>query len=128
MAGRVRPLRRSALRAGEPVASMSVLSSRRLELVTALTVVVADQVTKAIVRPRLALHESIEVIPGFLNLTRVHNTGAAFGMLNTADFPFKTLILTLVGLVALGAIVWYASTVPASDCLARLGIACVLGG
>jgi len=107
---------------------MSILTDRRMEIVTALTIVVLDQVTKAIVRPRLALHESIEVIPDLLNLTRVHNTGAAFGMLNTADFPFKTTLITLVALAAFGGIAWYALTVPLSDRLARLGVAGVLGG
>jgi len=89
---------------------------------------VLDQITKAMVRPALALHESREVIPGFLDLTRVHNTGAAFGMLNNAEFPFKTVVLSLVAAVALGGVAWYAATVPLSDRLARIGIAGVLGG
>jgi signal peptidase II len=76
----------------------------------------------------LTLHESQEVIPGFLDLTRVHNTGAAFGMLNGVDFPFKTIVLSLVATIALGGVAWYASTVPLNDRLARLGIAGVLGG
>jgi signal peptidase II len=105
-----------------------VLASRKLELIVSVTVVVLDQITKAMIRPRLALHESIEVIPGYLDLTRVHNTGAAFGMLNAAEFPFKTLVLSLVAAVALGGVAWYAATVPVSDRLARLGIAGVLGG
>ena len=105
-----------------------MLASRRLELIVALTVVVLDQVTKAMIRPRLALHQSIEVIPGWLDLTRVHNTGAAFGMLNSVDFPMKTLVLSLVAAIALGGVAWYAATVPLSDRLARIGIAGVLGG
>ena len=117
-------LRRSARRTGEPV----VLASRRLEVIVAVTVVILDQITKAMVRPALTLHESIEVIPGFLDLTRVHNTGAAFGMLNSVDFPFKTVVLSLVAAIALGGVAWYAATVPLSDRLARVGIAGVLGG
>jgi signal peptidase II len=105
-----------------------VPASRKLELVVAMTVVVLDQITKAMVRPALALHESIEVIPGLLDLTRVHNTGAAFGMLNAAEFPFKTVVLSLVALVALGGVAWYAVTVPLTDRLARIGVAGVLGG
>ena len=105
-----------------------MLASRRLEIIVALTVVVLDQVTKAMIRPRLALHQSIEVIPGFLDLTRVHNTGAAFGMLNSVDFPMKTLVLSLVAAIALGGVAWYAATVPLGDRLARVGIAGVLGG
>ena len=105
-----------------------MFAARRLELSIALVVVILDQVTKALVRPALALHESAVVIPDFLDFTRVHNTGAAFGMLNTVDFPFKAVVLSLVALVALGGVAWYAATVPLGDRLARVGIAGVLGG
>src|SRR5215218_82110 len=108
--------------------AQTVLSPRKLEIVVSVTVVILDQITKALVRPALALHESREVIPGFLDLTRVHNTGAAFGMLNGSVFPFKTLVLSIVAAVALGGVAWYAATVPLGDRLARLGIAGVLGG
>jgi len=108
--------------------TQSILSGRRLELIVSVTVVIFDQITKALVRPALALHESREVIPGFLDLTRVHNTGAAFGMLNAAEFPMKTLILSVVATIALASVAWYAATVPLTDRLARLGIAGVLGG
>ncbi len=102
--------------------------SRRLELILVVGIVVADQIAKALVRPALALHDSIAVIPGFLNLTRVHNTGAAFGMLNSVDFPFKTVVLTVVATLALAGVAWYAATVPQNDRLARIGVASILGG
>jgi signal peptidase II len=105
-----------------------VLRARKLELIVAASVVILDQLTKALVRPALSLHESVEVIPGFLDFTRVHNTGAAFGMLNAVDFPMKTLVLSLVAFIALGGVAWYAVTVPLTDRLARIGVAGVLGG
>jgi signal peptidase II len=107
---------------------VSLLAHRRLELFIAVAVVVLDQVTKAVVRDRLPLHDSVVVIPGFLDLTRVHNTGAAFGMLNGVDFPLKTLVLSIVASVALAGVSWYALSVPLSDRLARIGIAGILGG
>jgi signal peptidase II len=102
--------------------------SRRLELFLVIFIVVADQVTKALVRRSLELHDTMDVIPGFLNLTRVHNTGAAFGMFNSMEFPYKTLVLTLVATLALAGVAWYAATVPATDRLARIGVATILGG
>lgn len=105
-----------------------MLASRKLEIYITVVVVVLDQITKALVRPALALHESVVVIPGYVDFTRVHNTGAAFGMLNAADFPFKAVVLSLVALIALGGVAWYAATVPLADRLARIGIAGVLGG
>ena len=107
---------------------MRMLHERRLELAIILIVVVLDQVTKMLVRNALALHDSVEVIPGFLDLTRVHNTGAAFGMMNGVDFAFKTVVMSMVALAALGGVGWYAISVPLTDVIARIGIAGVVGG
>ena len=104
------------------------VSGRRLELIIVVALVIADQVTKAMVRQALALHESIPILPDYLALTRVHNTGAAFGMFNSMDFPGKSIVLTLVATMALGGVAWYAASVPPGDRLARLGVAAILGG
>ena len=103
-------------------------AATRDSIFVAIAVVVLDQITKAMVRDRLPLHDSISVIPGFLDLTRVHNTGAAFGMLNGVDFPLKTLVLSVVASVALAGVGWYALSVPLSDRFARIGVAGILGG
>lgn len=106
----------------------STAVSRRLELLVVAAIVILDQITKALVRGRLQLHDSIEVIPGVLSLTRVHNTGAAFGMFNAMEFPLKTAALTIVATLALAGVAWYAASVPAGERLARLGVAGILGG
>ena len=94
----------------------------------AAVIVVVDQITKAIVRQRFELHESVVVIPNFFDLTRVHNTGAAFGMLNNADFPFKSVVLVLVAFAALAGVAMYAAMLPPAQWLARIGLAFILGG
>jgi signal peptidase II len=100
----------------------------QVELSIAAAVVVLDQVVKAIVRSTFELHESVVVIPSFFNLTRVHNYGAAFGLMNAAEFPFKTAVLSIVATLALGALSWYGATLPAEQRLARLGLALIIGG
>jgi signal peptidase II len=104
------------------------LRYRKSELLTAGGIVALDQVTKALVRNRLDLHESVTVIGNLFDLTRVHNTGAAFGLLNAADFPFKTAVLALIGVTALAALAFYAGMLPADQRLARGGLSLVLGG
>ena len=104
------------------------VSSRRLEIGVVVGLVIADQVTKALIRRSIELHESLPIIPDLLAFTRVHNTGAAFGMLNTLEFPGKTIVLTLVASLALVGVAWYAASVPMNDRLARLGVAMILGG
>jgi len=99
-----------------------------LHLWIAGLVVIGDQATKAIVRRTLELHESITVIPGLLDLTRVHNTGAAFGFLDPIDFPYKALVLALVAIGALVGLAFYSATLEPSQRLTRTGLAFVIGG
>jgi signal peptidase II len=101
---------------------------RRGDLLIVAVVLVLDQATKAVVRAWLALHESVNVVPGFVDLTHVRNTGAAFGIFNATDFPFKSIIMVGVAGVALLAIALYATRLPADERLARGGLALILGG
>ena len=102
--------------------------SGRVQAIVAVTVVLADQLVKAMVRSRLALHESVTVIPGFFDLTRVHNTGAAYGFLNGVDFPFKTALLACVALAALIGLGVYAASLDRKQALTRAGLTLVIGG
>jgi signal peptidase II len=104
------------------------IATHRAEWILVILIVVSDQITKAIVRRALELHESIVVIPDLLALTRVHNTGAAFGMFNAMEFPGKTIALTAVAALALAGVAWYATSIPLNDRLARFGVAAILGG
>jgi signal peptidase II len=105
-----------------------VIRGRSSELWVAAVIVALDQATKAIVRAKLPLHESVAVIPGFFDFTHVRNTGAAFGMLNSVDFEYKALVMVAVALVALAAVASYAATLPPDQRLARFGLALILGG
>jgi signal peptidase II len=95
---------------------------------SAVVVVVVDQLAKALVRSRLTLHESVTVIPGFFDLTRVHNTGAAYGFLNNVEFPFKTALLACVALAALIGLSVYATSLDRNQPLTRAGLTLVVGG
>ena len=93
-----------------------------------LGVVALDQVTKVMIAGRLALGERIPVIPDLLDLTHVHNTGMAFGLLSSADIPFKSVVVTLLSLLAMAAVGYYALSSPASERLTRVGLMLILGG
>jgi signal peptidase II len=101
---------------------------RPLQAGIAGVVVLLDQATKAMVRSRFDLHESVTVIPGFFDLTRVHNTGVAFGFLDPVDFPFKSVVLALVPLAALTGLALYSISLEPAHRLTRLGLAFVIGG
>ena len=101
---------------------------RATELAIVIVIIVMDQITKALVKARVPLHESVTVIPGFFDLTHVRNTGAAYGFLDNVDFPFKPAVMVLVALIALGAVASYALTLPTTQRVARYGLALILGG
>ncbi|MBN2847458.1 MAG: signal peptidase II [Coriobacteriia bacterium] len=90
---------------------------------TAAAVVVIDQVTKQIVRSSLALNESVSVVDGLLWLTRVHNTGAAFGMLKGQQW-----LLIGTSVIVLAAIGWAIVRVKPESPLMRTALALVTGG
>ena len=98
------------------------------EMLLIAGIVALDQLTKLLVRLEIPLHDSVTVIPGFLNLVHVRNTGAAFGFLNAVDFPYKTAVVALVATAALMGIALYAARLSSHERLARIGLALILGG
>jgi signal peptidase II len=91
-------------------------------------IVLLDQVTKALVRMSVPLHGSRTIVPGLLDLTHVQNSGAAFGILNAADFPYKAAVIALVATAALVSIAIFAAGLAPHQRLARFGLALILGG
>lgn len=101
------------------------MSKRRVALLamTTLAIVAVDQITKALVRSSFELGESHPVVPGVLWLTRVHNTGAAFGM-----FRGQQWFLIAVAVVVLGAIGWVIVRVRPASPIARVALAMIAAG
>lgn len=102
--------------------------AKPLEVVTILAVVGLDQLTKAIVRDTIGLYDRVPIIDGLLDITHVQNTGAAFGLFNAADFPYKPLVMIVIAAVALMAIAAYATQLGFHERLARFGLSLILGG
>lgn len=101
---------------------------QRLPMWLSTIVLFLDQIVKMLIRPTLGLYESISLIPGFFSLTRIHNTGAAFGLMDGVDFPFKAAVLALVQTTALIGLAVYISAIASDQRLTRTGLALVIGG
>jgi signal peptidase II len=102
--------------------------ARPFEIGVMALVVLFDQLTKMLVRQSIPLGGSRTVISGFLDLTHVQNTGAAFGLLNSVDFPYKPWVMIAVASIALIAIAVYGTQLGFHDRMARTGLALILGG
>jgi signal peptidase II len=91
-------------------------------------VVILDQVSKAIVVQVMPLHSTIEVIPGFFNLTHIHNPGGAFGFLAGNDVALRHAIFLGVSVAALLLILYFYHNTPMSHSFLGIGLAMVFGG
>ena len=91
-------------------------------------IVAFDQASKLIVDRWMALHESLEVIDGYLRLTYVRNRGAAFGILSDAELPYQSVLFSVLSLAALAAIAVYAWRLPVESRLPKTALALIMGG
>jgi signal peptidase II len=101
---------------------------RLVEFVLPMVIVAVDQATKAMVRASVPIHDSVTVIPGFFNITHALNSGAAFGILDGADFPYKTVVIAVIATAALIGVGMYAASLSHHQLIARIGLALIVGG
>jgi len=96
-------------------------------LLLSVLVVGLDQLTKDWVTGALQLYERLPVFPPVLEITRLHNRGAAFSFLNDASGWQHGLFLSLAGAVTLGIVVWLLRMGPARR-IVPVGLALIAGG
>lgn len=91
-------------------------------------VVTIDQATKMYVHTHFQLHESIDVINGFFNLTYVRNYGAAFGFLAESHQTFREIFFLSMPPIALLIILTILRTVADADRWTVVSLSLVFGG
>ncbi len=92
----------------------------------AVLIVVLDQLTKQWVSSSFSYGESLELLP-FLNLTLVHNMGAAFSFLSDAG-GWQRWFFAIVSLIVSVVLIVWLSRLPARQYLLATALALVLGG
>lgn len=121
------PMEETAVRAPSLRQRLAASSSERGHLVPylfiALGVIAADQLTKAIIRDRLAEGEAWPSPDALLAISHVENSGAAFGM-----FQGGGAFLLGAAAVGVGAIIVYMLLVPPAQRLYVAALSLILGG
>jgi len=97
-------------------------------LALSFVIIVADALTKWLVSTSIDLHESIPLIPDFLQLVHVRNTGAAFGIGANADSRIVPLLLNLGAIGVFFVVVAYAFRAAVTDRMLQTGLHLILGG
>jgi signal peptidase II len=105
-----------------------VIAKWGLAIGVALVVIVLDQLTKAAVATRMALHQSISIIDGFFALTYVRNTGAAFGFLAGRMEDLRVPFFLVVSVGAVAVLVWFIRGIAPERRWMVVACGAVLGG
>ena len=92
-----------------------------------LVIVVLDQATKLLVLSRIELYDRIPIIP-HLDLTHLHNTGAAFSFLSDAG-GWQRWFFVVLGLSVSGLVAVWLTRIPAGRKLwLSAALALIVGG
>ena len=94
----------------------------------AAAVIALDQYTKYLICANLGLYGRIEVIPGYLDIIHIRNSGVAFGFLKGFGTQYKTLSLIGVAAVAVFLLGFLISQVRREQKLQAFSLAIILGG
>src|SRR6202789_1192782 len=96
-------------------------------LLLSASVVLADQVSKAYITRHFMEFEFTRIL-AVLDVTRMHNVGAAFSFLASASGWQRWLFIGLAGVVSFGIIVWLIRLPRHAHALLAAGLALVMGG
>lgn len=77
---------------------------RKYHIIIAALIVLCDRMTKWLVSQKIALSDSVDVIPGIFRLTHVQNQGAAFGLFADSPSEWKVAMLILFSVAALAVV------------------------
>jgi len=87
-----------------------------------------DQLSKYLIAKSLSLYQVVPVIPGFFNLTRVHNRGAIFGFLGNSGQPLALIFLNVGALLAFAVVAYYFLKTPPEMIMTKLSFALIISG
>ena len=89
-------------------------------------VIAIDQITKALIEHSLGMQQSITVLP-VLEITRLHNPGAAFSFLAGAD-GWQRWLFTVLALAVSVALVLWLKRIDSQARVLACAVASILGG
>jgi signal peptidase II len=102
--------------------------NRRRWFVLALAVLVLDQATKVLVHAWLAAHPPVTVVPNLLNLAYSRNRGGLFGYFGEVGDPWRSILLTLLPLLAVLLVSIFIARGRDMDRPSLAGLGLILGG
>ena len=89
---------------------------------------ITDQASKTWISRSLPLFSHRSVIPGFFNLTHIHNRGAIFGFLSRSPGPLIHYFLMGASVVAFFLVLYYFFKTSARERILQISLSLILAG
>jgi signal peptidase II len=96
--------------------------------VIALGAILLDQITKILIERMLPSNDTITVIPGFFQITHVHNRGAAFGLFSDSTSEWRSVLLIGFSTLALAVVAYLLWKSEHTLQTTAIGLSLILGG
>lgn len=93
-----------------------------------ILILIADQASKIWIARTLPLFSHRSLIPGFFNLTHIHNRGAIFGFLSRSPSPAVHYFLMMASLVAFLLVLYYLFKTPPQERFLEISLSLILAG
>lgn len=93
-----------------------------------LGVLIVDQWAKYLAEQYLFGNAPVVIVPGFVDLSYVSNSGIAFGLFAAGSSVAGVAIITALGLLALALVLYYFVNTPETNRVALVALALILGG
>ena len=108
---------------------MNLISKAWLRLILVSgCVILADQITKYIIKINVALYDNIIVIEKFFNITHILNPGGAFGFFASQSPEIRKFIFLFVSSVVALFVLWFYKRCAEDFIFLSYGLALIFGG
>ena len=91
-------------------------------------VIILDQITKILILKNLPLYHSITIIPGFFNITHIHNPGGAFVFMAHQNSSLRNFLFLFLASFAVCFIFYFYKNTYRTHPFLASGFALILGG
>lgn len=92
------------------------------------TIIILDQITKALILNYIPLYNSMSVIPGFFNITHIQNPGGAFGFMANQGPGVRSVLFLFISAIAICIIFYFYKTTPAKDTWVTTSLSLIFAG
>jgi len=106
---------------------LTLYLKKKFLLISSL-IIIADQISKFLIKSNLNLYEKINIINGFFQIKYIRNSGAVWGLFSNSPNSLIPKLITLLSIIALIIVLFYFLKIESSCILELTSLSLIMGG